>query len=94
MEVLPLLTTHWVTIEKPLSIIKNITKIIIEIGRRADEGMAYGNLGNAYQSLGGHRKATENYERHLKIAIEISNWGGEGGAYQFVAARCCLPVTE
>ena len=46
-------------------------KIAIEIGDRAGEGRAYGNLGNPYFSLGDFRKAIEYHEKHLKIAIEI-----------------------
>ena len=37
-------------------------KIALEIGDRAGEGEAYGNLGNAYQPLGDYRKAIEYHE--------------------------------
>ena len=37
-------------------------------------------LGVAYQSLGVYRKSIEYLEKHLKIAIEISDQSGEGGA--------------
>ena len=60
---------------------KKILKIAIEIGDRAGEGRAYGNLGIAYFSLGDVRKANEYLEKHLKIAIEIGDRAGEGGAY-------------
>ena len=56
-------------------------KIAIEIGDRGGEGGAYGNLGNAYQSLGDYRKAIEYHEKDLKIDIEIGDRSGEGGAY-------------
>ena len=56
-------------------------KIAIEIGDRAGEGRAYGNLGNAYFSLGDFRKAIEYHEKDLKIAIEIGDRAGEGRAY-------------
>ena len=56
-------------------------KIATEISDRGGEGKTYGNLGNAYQSLGDYRKAIEYREKHLKIAIEISDRGGEGAAY-------------
>ena len=56
-------------------------KIAIEIGDRCGEGQDYGNLGNAYWSLGDYRKAIEYQEQYLKIAIEIGDRGGEGGAY-------------
>ena len=38
MEVSVMLTSHWVTIEKPLSIMKKGLKIAIEIGDRGGEG--------------------------------------------------------
>ena len=56
-------------------------KTAIEIGDWAGEGRAYGNLGNAYKSLGDFRKAIEYHENHLKIAIEIGDRAGEGRAY-------------
>ena len=56
-------------------------KIATEIGARGREGRAYGNLGNAYQSLDDYRKAIEYHEKNLKIAIELGDRGGEGGAY-------------
>ena len=56
-------------------------KIAKEIGDRAGEGGAYGNLGNAYQSLGDYQKAIEYHEKHLKIAKEIGDRAGEGTAY-------------
>ena len=56
-------------------------KIAKEIGDRAGEGRAYGNLGNAYHSLGDYQKAIEYHEKHLKIAKEIGDRAGEGRAY-------------
>ena len=56
-------------------------KIAIEIGDRAGEGAAYGNLDNAYQSLGDYRKPIEYQEKQLKIANEIGVWAGEGRTY-------------
>ena len=56
-------------------------KIVIEIGDRAGEGRAYGNLGNAYKALGEFQKAIVYHEKRLKIAIEIGDRGGEGVAY-------------
>ena len=47
----------------------------------AEKDVAYGNLGNAYQSLGDYRKAIEYYEKHLKIATEIGDQAGEGRVY-------------
>ena len=48
-------------------------KIAIEIGDRAGEGGAYGDLGNAYTSVGDFWKAIEYHEKHLKIALEIGD---------------------
>ena len=56
-------------------------KIAIEICDQAGEGRAYGNLGNAYVSLGDFRKALDYHEKHLKIAIEFGDRAGEGRSY-------------
>ncbi|XP_067023823.1 tetratricopeptide repeat protein 28-like [Acropora muricata] len=56
-------------------------KIAREVGNQAGEGGAYGNLGNAYFSLGDFRKAIEYHEKHLKIAIEVDDGAGQGRAY-------------
>ena len=66
-------------------------KIGIEIGDRAGEGRAYGNLGVAYQSLGDYRKAIEYHEKRLKIAKEIGDRAGEGRSLW--KSRYCLRVT-
>ena len=57
-------------------------KIAIEIGDRAEEGRAYGNLGSAHKSLGDIRKAIEYHEKNLKIAKEIGDRAEDGRAYQ------------
>ena len=44
-------------------------EIAIEIGDRAREGEAYGNLGCAYDSIGDFPKAIEYHEKYLKLAI-------------------------
>ena len=46
-------------------------KILKEVGDRAGEGGAYGNLGIAYHSLGDFQKAIEYHERQLKISKEV-----------------------
>ncbi|CAH3142350.1 unnamed protein product, partial [Porites evermanni] len=56
-------------------------KISKEVGDRAGEGKAYGNLGIAYHSLGDFQKAIEYHERHLKISKEVGDRAGEGKAY-------------
>ena len=44
-------------------------KIGLEIGNRAGEGTAYGNLGNAYDSVGAYGKAVVYHKKnHLQIA--------------------------
>ena len=70
---------------------KKDLKIAIEIGDRAGEGGALGNLGNAYGSLGDFRKAIEYHEKHLKIAKEIGDRTGEGEAYGNLGR--CLRLT-
>ena len=56
-------------------------KIAQELGYRLGEGIAYGNLGKAYQSLGDYRKAIDCHEKSLKIKQEIGDRAGEGSAY-------------
>ena len=56
-------------------------KIAKEIGDRAGEGRAYGNLGITYKSLGDYQKAIEYHEVRLIIAKEIGDRAGEGRAY-------------
>ncbi|XP_068727678.1 tetratricopeptide repeat protein 28-like [Montipora capricornis] len=52
----------------------------MEVGDRAGEGKANGNLGNAYHSLGNFQRAIDYYEQHLSIAKEVGNRAGEGHA--------------
>ena len=52
MEISVFLTSHWVTIEKAVEYHEKLLKTAIEIGDRAGEGAAYGNLGNAYRLTG------------------------------------------
>ena len=40
-----------------------------------------GNLGICYRSLGDYRKSIEYHGKHLKIAIEMGDRGGVGGAH-------------
>ena len=82
MEISALLSSHWVTMKKPLSILKNVWKF--QIGDQTWERRAYGSLVNAYQSLGDYGKAIEYEENHSKIAKEISDWAGEGRAYGYL----------
>ena len=52
-------------------------KIAKEVGDKAGEGRTYGNLGNAFLSLGDFGKAIDYYELHLKIAKEVGDKAGE-----------------
>ena len=52
-----------------------------EVGDRAGEGGAYGNLGNAYHSLGDFKQAIEYHMLRLTIAKEVGDRAGEGRAY-------------
>ena len=45
------------------------------------EGRTYGNLGNAYESLGNYQKAIEYHEKRLKIAKTLDDRVGKGRAY-------------
>ena len=56
-------------------------KIAKEIGDRAGEGRAYGNLGNVYRLLGDYQKAIEYHERDLEIAKRIGDRAEEARAY-------------
>ncbi|XP_015751780.1 PREDICTED: uncharacterized protein LOC107331683 [Acropora digitifera] len=72
--------------ENALKIAKEIDdkedlNIAVQVGDRAGEGTAYGNLGRAYQSLGEFRKAIEYHEEHLEIAKKVGDRAGEGRAY-------------
>jgi tetratricopeptide (TPR) repeat protein len=52
-----------------------------EVGDRAGEGRAYGNLCNAYQSQGDFIKTIEYHTQHLAIAKEVGDRRGDGRAY-------------
>ena len=56
----------------------NIAK---ELGDRAGEGRAYGNLGISYDSLGDFKQAVKYHNQHLSIAKELGERAGEGRAY-------------
>ena len=53
----------------------------MEIDDQAGEGRAYGNIGNAYKSLGNYRKVIECIEKDMKIAIDIRDRAAEGRTY-------------
>ena len=56
-------------------------KIAKEIGDRAGEGAAYGNLGIAYKSVGDFQNPIKYCKNDLKIAKEIVHRAGKGRAY-------------
>ena len=47
-------------------------------GAKHGEGNTYGNLGNAYHSLGDFKKAIEYHNLHLKIDKKVGDKHGEG----------------
>ena len=51
------------------------------IGFKAGEGMAYGNLGIAFQMSGDFKKAKDCHKKQLDIALELKDRTGEGCAY-------------
>ena len=52
-----------------------------DVGNRAGEGIASGNLGNTYQIFGDFQRAIEYHEKHLSDAKDVGNRDGEGRAY-------------
>ena len=59
---------------------ERILEIARELGDRWNEGAAYGNLGNAYQSLGDFKRAIDYHKRCLEIAKELGDRSGQGKA--------------
>ena len=51
------------------------------MGDRLGEGCAYGNLGNAFESLGDFKRAIEYHQNRLSIAKQVGDRAGEGRAY-------------
>ncbi|XP_066026205.1 tetratricopeptide repeat protein 28-like [Pocillopora verrucosa] len=56
-------------------------EIAKEVGDKAGEGISYGNLSNAYNSLGQFKTAIQYHKRHLKIAKEVGDKAEEGISY-------------
>ncbi|XP_078380663.1 tetratricopeptide repeat protein 28-like isoform X2 [Oculina patagonica] len=81
MVTLAALMVVWEISKKPSNYHERSLKIAKEVGDTAGEGHAYGNLGNAYLSLGDFRKAIECHEYLLKITKEVEDRAGEGSAY-------------
>ncbi|KAM9326446.1 G-protein-signaling modulator 2 [Gastrophryne carolinensis] len=55
--------------------------IVTELGDRAAQGRAYGNLGNTHYLLGNFRKAVMSHEQRLLIAKEFGDRSAERRAY-------------
>ena len=60
--------------------------IAFEIKNRECDGLALGNLGNAYINLGNYAKAIEYSQQHLAIAREIKDRQSEGLALNNLGA--------
>ncbi|KAG8436558.1 hypothetical protein GDO86_007608 [Hymenochirus boettgeri] len=55
--------------------------IVTDLGDRAAQGRAYGNLGNTHYLLGNFRKAVSSHEQRLLIAKEFGDRSAERRAY-------------
>ena len=64
-----------------IELLKNVLRLPQKLGHRTDDGSAYGNLGNAYQSLSGFQQAIQYHQKDLQIAKDLGDRAGEGGAY-------------
>ena len=63
-------------------------KLAKELGDKEGEGIAYGNLGDVYFSLGEFQEAITYHEKSLDIAREAKNCAEEGKACY--AIGCCF----
>jgi tetratricopeptide (TPR) repeat protein len=70
-----------VTSARPSSTTRVALAVAKEVGDRAVEGSAYGNLSNAYELKGDSAKAIECHAQDLAIAKEVGDRAGEGKAY-------------
>ena len=59
----------------------NELSIVKEVGDRAGEGTAYGNLGSAHNRLGNFQEAIEYHNKCLSIVKEVGNRANEGKIY-------------
>ena len=67
---------------KSLELHKVLVTIKREMGDRAGEGEAYGNIGSAYISQGDMAQAIKYHTEHLMIAKEVGDRPGEGCGYE------------
>ena len=49
-----------------------------ETGNTAWEGSAYSGIGNAHNNLGNYQDALKYHHKHLEIALQLGDKGGEG----------------
>ena len=68
-------------IKRRIEELKQQVTTLKELGDRAREGAAYGNLGSAHQSLGDFKQAMMYHNQALSIAKELGNRAREGAAY-------------
>ena len=61
----------------------NVKFAMFEMRTNPWKGRAYGNLGSSNVSAGDSQKAIEYHKKHLKIAVEIGDWAGEGALIHY-----------
>ena len=64
--------------QQAIDLLEQSLDITREIGDRAIERRALGNLGNAYLNLGQYQRAIDLFEKSLVISREIGNRADEG----------------
>lgn len=67
-------------IQRAIGFLEQALAIATEIGDRAGEGRALGNLGLVYHAMGNTEQAIQYYEQQLTITREIRDRQGEGNA--------------
>ena len=74
--------------KKAIEYHERLLKVAKEVGSRYGEGLAYGNLANAYHNLGDFKTAIAYYDRYLKFAKEAGDRAGEGRTYDNIGKAC------
>ena len=69
-----------IVFEKVVEFCQKCLNIALEVGDRAGEGGAYGNLGCVYDRLGQFEKAVEFHQKRLNIVLEVGDRAGQGTA--------------
>ena len=88
MEILAMLVRGLGDFKQALEYHKQDLSIAKEVGDRAGEGGAYGNLGNACRGLGDFKQALEYHKQRLSIAKEVGDRAGERRAYGNLGNAC------